>query len=40
MVRCYVVGCWVGWLGGWAPLGGECRGVRSFQFCERRKLET
>ena len=36
VVRRCVVGCWVGWLGvclgGWARLGGECRGVRSSRF--------
>ena len=29
--------CWVGWLGGWSRLGGECHGVRSFRFGEEEK---
>ena len=41
-IRCCVVGCWFGWFGGWARLGGEC--ARSFQnkktnFCPKQKTK-
>ena len=34
----WVGGLGVGWLG--CVLGGECRGVRSFRVCERRKMKN